>query len=576
MTKDYTSLAMAIPHSERPVPENKTSGIGSFLGLYGGEHIAATEFVIGATFVAWGVSFWEIIIGLLIGNLLATLSYAFLCAPIAVDSRLTLYTLLKKVAGPVIQKIYNVVWGLASIAIASSMLTVAATAIRELVGLPIQNEWYPTNIGFVIIVLCLGALATIIVSKGFKTIAKFSSFGAPWVIAMFIAGGIAAVCMMFENSGTSFSGVSSIIELCKTHVWTGIAPTTGSRLSALHVAAFAWQCNLACHGGLNDMSLFRFAKKKSYGYVSAFGMFVGHFVAWCSAGIMGAAASMAIGMSITELDSGAVAYSVLGISGILCVVLAGLNCANPSIYRASLSLQAVMPKASPKAVTLITGAIATLFACLPVAANSMTITNIVVLIVAPVGAICIAEYFIVPIAGGTRFWSYYRKNKVNYAALIAWLGALIFTLIMRVFDIMHPYLIFLPSYILTIAMYLFFAFRFGANEEYAKLETEELGIRRALDSLPYLGEDSKPESTPTIESTLYKFNAYVSLLAFPIFALAALFGSVPTATLKISFLTFSAIYFSLALAAELKRNRPSRSPADDFLHFQHVFIISQV
>lgn len=571
MTKDYIRLAATVPHAERPVPERKTSGIGSFLGLYGGEHIAATEFVIGATFVAWGVSFWEIIIGLLIGNLLATLSYAFLCAPIAVDSRLTLYALLKKTAGPVIQKIYSIVWGLASVAIASSMLTVAATAVRELIGLPMQHEWYPTNLGFVLIVLCLGAVSSLIVAKGFKAVAKFSSFGAPWVIAMFIAGGITALCMMFEKSGTAFAGLSSIIDVCKTHVWTGIAHSSGPRLSAIHVAAYAWQCNLACHGGLNDMSLFRFAKKKSYGFVSAVGLFTGHFVAWCSAGLMGAAASMALGTSITDLDSGAVAYSVLGIAGILCVVLAGLNCANPNLYRASLAFQSVMPNTNPKTVSLLTGLLATLFACFPAAMNTMAITNIVVLIVAPVGAICIAEYYILPKFHGTRFWSSYRGNKVNYAALISWTATLLFTIIVLAFDLMHSYLIFMPSYIITIAMYLFLAFRFGAAKEYPEFVNDELGMRKAMETLPYEDGTAETHSTSTIESSVYKFNSYTSLLAFPVFALAALFGALPTNSLALSFLVFTVIYFALALTAEAKRNRPPRSPAGDFLRFHHNF-----
>lgn len=47
-TAEVEGLALAIPEEERPVPPSKLAGFGSFLGIYGGEHIAATEFVIGA------------------------------------------------------------------------------------------------------------------------------------------------------------------------------------------------------------------------------------------------------------------------------------------------------------------------------------------------------------------------------------------------------------------------------------------------------------------------------------------------------------------------------------------------
>ena len=41
----------AVPQVDRPISEKRLSSVGNFFGLYGGEHIAATEFVIGATLV---------------------------------------------------------------------------------------------------------------------------------------------------------------------------------------------------------------------------------------------------------------------------------------------------------------------------------------------------------------------------------------------------------------------------------------------------------------------------------------------------------------------------------------------
>ena len=58
--------------------------------MYAGEHTAGTEFVIGPLFVAHGVSAGSLLLGLLLGNLFAVLSWGFLTGPIAAKKRLTL------------------------------------------------------------------------------------------------------------------------------------------------------------------------------------------------------------------------------------------------------------------------------------------------------------------------------------------------------------------------------------------------------------------------------------------------------------------------------------------------------
>ena len=91
MKKTLAKQLDAINEYERePVPESKLKGLKSFVGMYAGEHTAGTEFVIGPLFVVHGVSAPDLFLGLLVGNVLAVLSWAFLCAPIAVKARLTL------------------------------------------------------------------------------------------------------------------------------------------------------------------------------------------------------------------------------------------------------------------------------------------------------------------------------------------------------------------------------------------------------------------------------------------------------------------------------------------------------
>ena len=83
-----------------PVTEDRLEPGSYFAGLFSGEHVAATEFVIGALLVSFGASATDIVLGLLLGNLLAVLSWTFVCAPIAVGTRLTLYWYLRRIAGP--------------------------------------------------------------------------------------------------------------------------------------------------------------------------------------------------------------------------------------------------------------------------------------------------------------------------------------------------------------------------------------------------------------------------------------------------------------------------------------------
>jgi len=192
---DEPSIASISPE-ERPVPESRLAGLGSFLGIYGGEHIAATEFVIGALLVTWGVKAGELIFGLVIGNLLAASSYALVTAPIAVDTRLTLFAYLRKVTGPWFQRAYNATWGLISIVWAASMMAISATSLKEAAGLPVQLSWYPTSIGCVALTIALVAVTVVVGTYGFKGVVKFSSLCVPWMVAIFFCGAAVALPLL--------------------------------------------------------------------------------------------------------------------------------------------------------------------------------------------------------------------------------------------------------------------------------------------------------------------------------------------------------------------------------------------
>ena len=123
-----------------PVAENRLQGPESFMALYAGEHVAGTEFVIGPLFVAHGVTASDLISGLLVGNLLAVMSWAFIAAPIATRTRLNLYWHLRKITGPKLLFIYNIINALMFCFLAGSMISVAATAVGLPVGMTIALQ----------------------------------------------------------------------------------------------------------------------------------------------------------------------------------------------------------------------------------------------------------------------------------------------------------------------------------------------------------------------------------------------------------------------------------------------------
>lgn len=210
------------------------------------------------------------------------------------------------------------------------------------------------------------------------------------------------------------------LRLANAQIWIQDAPGS-QQLTMWHVAAFAWIACLVLHGGLSDMAIFRYAKRASYGYASAIGMFFGHYVAWVSAGIMGAATALLLGTTIDRIDSGELAYQLLGIMGVLAVVIAGWTTSNPTIYRAGLAFQTLLPRFSTRTVTWVTGMATSVIACFPfVFTGLIDLMSFFAVILAPIGFMIIAEHRIFPKLGLTRYWAYYRGLPLNLPMLVSW------------------------------------------------------------------------------------------------------------------------------------------------------------
>jgi len=345
MKKMIEMLDKTYEFDREPISEDKLHGGWHFAGLFAGEHIAATEFVIGALFVSWGAGVSDIIFGLLLGNLLAVLSWTLITVPIAVQTRLTLYWYIRKIVGPQVTLIYNILNAVLYCILAGAMITVAASAVRIPFNIPPQTQWFPEDVRFVVVVLFVGAVVVTFAILGFKRVAQFATVCSPWMLIMFIAGAFATLPMLVASVPDidQIKNLSDFWHLADTAIWTGQTAGQTTPIGFWHVAAFAWITNLAMHLGLSDMAIFRYARRSSYGLFSAFGMFLGHYLAWIAAGIMGAAAAVVFDRPLIELDSGAVAFNALGVSGAIAVVIAGWTTSSPTLYRAGLALQVITP-----------------------------------------------------------------------------------------------------------------------------------------------------------------------------------------------------------------------------------------
>ncbi len=403
------------------VPKRSLKSWTSFLGMYAGEHAAGTEFMIGPLFLTAGVSAFDLIVGLLIGNLMAVLSWRFLTAEIAVSNRLTLYYQLEKICGKNLVTFYNIANGILFCFLAGAMITVSATAV----GVPFDMEMpkltdtMPNGVTWVVIVLIVGTVISLIAARGYNSVSKAANWMSPFIVLAFIACGIVALGQLGVGSFSDF-----------WNIWgEGSEPFPGQiKYTFWHVVLWSWFCNAAMHIGMSDLSVFRYAKSAKSGWTTAAGMYVGHYMAWIAAALLYAvylkspeAQAFLAGNEAPPVAPGPLAYNAIGIFGIIAVIIAGWTTANPTIYRAGLAFQAIIPKASTFWVTILAGGIATIAGLFP--AFAMKLLGFVALygfILAPVGAIIVFEHFFAEKAGITKNYAEKAGISFNLSVLLAW------------------------------------------------------------------------------------------------------------------------------------------------------------
>ena len=440
-----------------PVPAKAHLGFKSFIGMYAGEHCAGTELMIGPLFVAAGASAFDLVVGLLLGNALAVLSWIFICAPIATRVRLTLYYQLEKICGRHLVIFYNLANGVMFCFLAGAMITVSATAVGVWFDIPMPglNDLYPTSVSWVVTVAVIGGLISVVAAFGYQTVSKFANIAAPWMVLVFLAFGFVGFRQFMEVTGTEIHSVGDVWTLATTQIWKGGDALPGQvKFTFWHVLFFAWFCNMAMHIGMSDLTVFRFARKSWYGVASGAGMYVGHFMAW-----IGAASLYAYQLHLDPMDTdvlpGPLAFRAAGVVGLLCVIIAGWTTANPTIYRAGLAFQALVPKSSRFVVTLVTGGLATVAGMFPaIAMQLLGFVAIYGLILMPMGAVIFVDFWLMRKFGLQSNYAELSGKTFNLAAAVAWVVTLAVAWVLVKYAGVQIYFVSLPGWFVAAGLYI--------------------------------------------------------------------------------------------------------------------------
>ncbi|HVW22693.1 MAG TPA: hypothetical protein VHC86_15870 [Opitutaceae bacterium] len=403
-------------YEREPVTEGNLHGWKIFWATFAGEHIAGTEFVLGPLFVLHGATATDVFAGLAIGNLLAVLSWALLCAPVAVKTRLTIFWQIRQVGGPWLTFLYSSLFAVFLCLLAGSMINVSVTAITLPFHIPNPGPGalFPSW-SWVLLAAGVGALISVLAVMGFEGMAIFSKMCAPWMVTIFFVAAIATLPSLGCRSLHDFWRVAN------EKIWTGTPAPGFSHYHFWHIVGFAWLCNITQHVGMADLTILRYARKWQMGFTSSAGMYLGHFCAWIASGILCAAA-------VGDKSPGPIAFLGAGWAGALCVVIAGWNVASPTLYRAGLALQIVTPGWKRWKVTLLIGVAIILCACIPaLLANLDRVVGYNGLFFLPLGAFIFIDYWVLPKLGLQRSYAGRRGLPWSWPAAFAWGGALAFS-----------------------------------------------------------------------------------------------------------------------------------------------------
>ncbi|OBX35610.1 cytosine permease [Halomonas elongata] len=141
-------------------------------------------------------------------------------------------------------------------------------------------------------------------------------------------------------------------------------------------------------------------------------------------------------------------------AGLICVIIAGWTTANPTIYRAGLAFQAVIPRVSRFHVTIGTGLLTTFVALFPgVAMQLLDFVALYGLLLMPIGAVIAIDFWLLPRLGLKSFYAEYAGHRLTIPALGTWLVTLAICLVLVRFANIEIFFVALPGWFIAAALF---------------------------------------------------------------------------------------------------------------------------
>jgi purine-cytosine permease-like protein len=183
-------------------------------------------------------------------------------------------------------------------------------------------------------------------------------------------------------------------------------------------------------------------------------MYLGHFLAWIAASIL-YALQLHRDPTNTDVLPGPLAADAVGLVGLLCVVVAGWTTANPTIYRAGLAFQAIVPTISRFKVTFATGLLCAVAGMFPaIAMKLLGFVALYGLVLMPMGAVIFCDFWFMKRFGMQPFYAEATGKNVNWAPAIAWVATVVLCLAAVNMGYLGIYFASLPGWFIAAALYL--------------------------------------------------------------------------------------------------------------------------
>lgn len=137
------------------------------------------------------------------------------------------------------------------------------------------------------------------------------------------------------------------------------------------------------------------------------------------------------------------------------MIAAGWTTANPTIYRAGLAFQAIVPRWPRFTVTLLTGAVATVAGMFPaVAMKLLDFVALYGMVLMPMGAVIFVDFYLLRKLGLKSNYAQFSGKTFNWAAGLTWfltLGACVWAVLNTELQI---YFVSLPGWFLAVVLYI--------------------------------------------------------------------------------------------------------------------------